>query len=244
MTIHILNSLTIRPYLTPIHGGVTILLVETDQGPILVDAGLGLSDHLRPTRMMRIYRWAYRASSGLGGTAFQLVQAFGYRPEQVGHILLTHLHLDHAGGLADFPQAKVHIFMTELAYIQSHPNWKYIPSHWAHRPDWVVHTPSGEKWLGLDAIRLDGLGLEMWMVPLPGHTPGHVGIALPDGDGWILYGGDALPYNARVDLVPAWLARHVIYHHAPRLRRFALAHPEVRLVAGHMSRGFYQNQLP
>lgn len=36
-----------------------------------------------------------------------------YRIEDVRHIVLTHLDLDHAGGLPDFPHAKVHVHATE-----------------------------------------------------------------------------------------------------------------------------------
>ena len=36
-----------------------------------------------------------------------------------GTIVLTHLDLDHAGGLADFPQATVHVSATELRALQA-----------------------------------------------------------------------------------------------------------------------------
>ena len=241
MTIHILNSLNISPYLTFIKGGVTFLLVETNQGPVLVDTGIGRRDHLHPSRRMRYYKYLYSASKGLERTAFHLIQKLGYRPQDIRHIVLSHLHLDHAGGLSDFPWAKVHIYNKEYKHVMARPNWKYEPAHWAHKPDWMPHKLIGEKWFDFNAIRLKGFEPELWLIPLPGHSPGHAGVAIRDGDGWILYGGDALPYNARVELVPRWFARYFMYHHAPRIREFVSAHPEVHLVAGHMALGFYEN---
>ena len=242
MTVHILNSLVIHPYLTPIIGGITCLLVETNRGPVLVDAGIGTRDQLEPAPRMGWYLRLYRASRGLERTAFNLVQKLSYRPQDVHHIIVSHLHLDHAGGLSDFPWAHVHVYKGEYDQILTRPNWRNLPGQWAHAPIWALHEKSGEKWLGLDAIQLKEFEPEIWLLPLPGHTPGHAGIAIRNGDGWILYGGDALPYNARIDLVPRWFARCCMYHHAPHLRGLIREYPEVRLVAGHMSLGYYENE--
>ena len=244
MTIHILNCLDIHPYFTWAKGGVTCLLIETNQGPVLVDAGIGLQDHKNPLRKMRLYQWFYRATTDTGQTAFHLVQQLGYKPEEVRHIILSHAHLDHAGGLRDFPHVSIHLLQREFDHIHNKPNWKYMPAHWTHRPDWQHHAPKGGKWFGLDAVRLERFVPEIWLLPLPGHTPGLAGVAVKDGSNWLLYGSDALPYNARIDLVPRWFARFFMYHHAPEIRALIAAHPEIQLVGGHMSQEFYASQNP
>jgi len=48
-------------------------------------------------------------------TAIRQVVGLGYSPEDVRHMVLTRLHLDHNGGLPDLPWAKVHAFATEYA---------------------------------------------------------------------------------------------------------------------------------
>ena len=237
--IRILNSLDIRPYFTWIRGGVTMLLVETDLGPVLVDTGVGVRDHLAPTFRMAWYKRIYRVSSGVEKTALQQIQELGYQPEDVRHIVISHLHLDHAGGLADFPWATVHILQDEIDLVQSKPSWRYIPSHWAHEPSWESHAKKGAKWLGFDAIQLKGFSPEIWLVPLPGHTRGLAGVAIQTTTGWLLYGSDALPYNARVDLVPRWFA-HFMYHHAPKIRRLIKKYPEIQIISGHMPKIFYE----
>lgn len=241
MTVHIFSSLDIRPYFTWIRGGVTLLVVETNQGPVLIDAGLGRQDHSDPNWRMRWYKNIYRASRGLEKTAFHLVQEIGYSPEALKHIVLTHAHLDHAGGLADFPWAKVHLLQKELDFLQNHSHWRYLPSHWAHQPKWQAHTPSGDKWFGFDAIQLDGFTPEIWLIPLMGHTPGLAGVAIQKENGWLLYGSDSLPYNARIDLVPHWFARFFMYHHAPRIRHLLKENPNIQLLSGHMPSRFYKN---
>jgi glyoxylase-like metal-dependent hydrolase (beta-lactamase superfamily II) len=56
-------------------------------------------------------------------TAYMQIKELGFNPQDVRHILVTHLDLDHAGGLSDFPEAKVHIFAPEFEAAMN-PNWR------------------------------------------------------------------------------------------------------------------------
>jgi glyoxylase-like metal-dependent hydrolase (beta-lactamase superfamily II) len=77
------------------------------------------------------------------------------------------------------------------------------------------------------------------MVPLFGHTRGHCGVAIQEGDGWLFQCADALPTNAQFDLAPDWLNRLAIGPHVPRIRAWAAHHAQVRLLAGHMWGSFF-----
>jgi glyoxylase-like metal-dependent hydrolase (beta-lactamase superfamily II) len=46
-------------------------------------------------------------------TAVEQVRVLRYTPDDVLHIVMTHLHFDHAGGLPDFPKAQVHVYAPE-----------------------------------------------------------------------------------------------------------------------------------
>jgi glyoxylase-like metal-dependent hydrolase (beta-lactamase superfamily II) len=51
---------------------------------------------------------------------------------------------------------------------------------------------SGETLFGLRNVReIEGLPPEILLVPLPGHTPGHAGVAVKGPRGWMLHAGDA-----------------------------------------------------
>ena len=54
------------------------------------------------------------------------------------------------------------------------------------------------------------------------------------------YIGDAAPINCEND-VPASLERFVLGPHAPRLRAFKAAHPEIRVTTGHMWLNFFED---
>ena len=73
----------------------------------------------------------------------------------------------------------------------------------------------------------------MYLIPLFGHTSGHCGVAVEEGQGWLFACADALPTNAQFDLGPDWLYRMVIGPHVPRLKTFSASHPQVRMLAGH-----------
>src|SRR2546429_4224699 len=61
------------------------------------------------------------------------------------------------------------------------------------RPRWMVNEiDGGEPWFGFRAVRdLPGLPPEILVIPLPGHTRGHIGVAVDTGAGWLLHAGDA-----------------------------------------------------
>lgn len=175
------------------------LLLDTGAGLVLVDSGYGIRDYTQPTRIVKIFNRIIGSVEDMEETALHQVRALGYEPEDVKHIFLTHMHLDHTGGLPDFPLAKVHAYEAELdtalhstGFISNF----YIDQHLAHDPDWEVHSKQGGKWHDLDFTpEFEFNNIRLFFVPLPGHSPGNcmVVLHLPD-DSYIVHGGDTFYY--------------------------------------------------
>src|SRR5262245_32803362 len=92
------------------------LLVETERdGLVLIDTGFGTRDVEGATRLRAAFRALAKPTLSHAETATAQVEALGYKPADVKHIVITHLDLDHAGGLADFSHAKVHLHAREHA---------------------------------------------------------------------------------------------------------------------------------
>lgn len=182
------------------------LLVERPDGLVLVDTGFGTADLARPARLGRTFVASMRPALDARETALAQVTALGFTADDVKHVVLTHLDVDHAGGLGDFPKAKVHVDAVEhLAAERPHTlveKRRYVRSQWAHHPDWVLHGSGGDDWFGFEGVKaIDDVVI---LVPLRGHTRGHCGVAVrrPDG-GWLLHAGDSYFYNGEVGTPPS-----------------------------------------
>lgn len=180
-----------------------LLLESSDGGLTLVDTGLGTADYRNISSRLgwefaRVYG---RPTLDPSLAAVEQIKDMGFSPGDVRHIVQTHLDLDHVGGLSDFPHALVHVHATELEAARRRHGLRgrkrYRPKMFAHDPKWRTYRHGGESWLGFDAVRqLEGLGDDILMVPLFGHTHGHCGIAVNTSDGWLLHAGDAY-FDAR-----------------------------------------------
>jgi len=203
MKIHHLNCGSVREIdptcegLPSAHAVNHCLLLETDTGLVLVETGLGLDDIHRPNETLGA-EWVQMAQPTLDEeeTAVRQLERRGFDPADVRHVLLTHLDVDHCGGLPDFPQAAVHVLDAELrAALAQAPSRRYRPAHWAHGPQWRTYESTDDTWFGLPAIRPAGLPGTIKLVPLGGHTAGHTGIAVHDDTRWLLHCGDAYYYH-------------------------------------------------
>jgi len=183
-----------------------VQLVETNEGLVLIDTGYGTEDVRHPhPRLSKFFHALLNIRFRMKETAKRQIQAMGYSPCDVRHIVLTHLDFDHAGGIEDFPHASVHVMDRELDFALRHRNGfiakrRYRPAQWDEVKDWRTYGNGGERWHHFDGVRqLDGLPPEILMVPLAGHTWGHAGIAIQSDQGWVLNAGDAYFYRKELD---------------------------------------------
>ncbi|WP_376087331.1 MBL fold metallo-hydrolase [Roseomonas sp. CCTCC AB2023176] len=212
MRLHVINCGCMRPYggrfwdgltngLGPARLACRCLVAEADDGLVLVDTGFGLRDIETPAERLPAMATADRPDLNPDDTAVARLRALGHRPEDVRHIVMTHLDFDHAGGIHDFPNATVHVHAFEAAAAVERAGvierQRYQP---AQLPaDMKTYDPRDARteWMGLQALALEhGAPSGILLVPLPGHTRGHCGVAIDtgraEGGGWVLHAGDAI----------------------------------------------------
>jgi glyoxylase-like metal-dependent hydrolase (beta-lactamase superfamily II) len=184
------------------------LLIETDSGLVLVDTGYGAQDIARPRdRLSRFFLALNRPQLRSEETAVAQVRRLGFDPNDVRHIVVTHLDFDHAGGIEDFPNARVHVTAREKEVADERKGGafvsrkRYRPQQWDDAANWSLYPlGGGERWFGFDAVRdLQGLPPEILLVPLAGHTWGHAGVAVREDSGrWLFYAADAYFQNGEI----------------------------------------------
>lgn len=230
------------------------LLLETaHDGLVLVDTGFGLRDmRQRGARLSAFFRRLNNIRYDTSLTAVAQVRRLSYQPDDVRHIVLTHLDFDHAGGLEDFPRATVHLMERELKSAEASTGFfgrrRFVPEQWKRVKRWQIYREQGEQWNGFNAVRtLRGLENEpLCLLPLAGHTLGHAGVAVQGPNGWLLHAGDAYFHSAEV--------RHAQRHCPPglrfyqwmmdtdgsarrrnqqRLRHLSLSRPDIELFCSH-----------
>ncbi|MEM9282240.1 MAG: MBL fold metallo-hydrolase [Verrucomicrobiota bacterium] len=166
----------------PINTGVNAYLLQSEKEIVLLDAG------------------GAGAMEPLGGLA-GLMTEVGVKPEEVTKILITHMHPDHIGGLlsdgvAVFPNASVHIHQADITSWTTEealtnapdafkPFFEFARSvYLAYQDQIVPFTEDTELVPGITTRHL------------PGHTAGHAGFLVADGDDPLLFWGDIVHVEA------------------------------------------------
>lgn len=178
---------------------VSFLLVHPGAGPVLVDTGMHPSVAVDPKQNFgRVPLLAFRnlAMEPSQATPAQL-RALGIEPPEVGVVLMTHLHVDHASAASEFPGA---------TFLVSAPEWRaatasrgtfhgYVRSQFDHAFDYRTIDFDGP---GADSFASFGQAVDVFgdgsvrAVFTPGHTHGHMSIVARLRSHEVLIAGDAM----------------------------------------------------
>lgn len=167
-------------------------LIEHPEGDWLVDAGQAFPF---PSPAMRqkdrtgtaLNRWLVRQSGpdGHAPSTAEALRLLNRNPEAPIRVLLTHLHIDHVDGLQELPRADVALHGLCLRRSFGAATRHLGP---AFRPRALEAGTSPFKAFP-QAIPISARG-DLWMIPTPGHTPGHASVLLRTAEADLFFAGD------------------------------------------------------
>ena len=175
--------------------------IEHDEGVIVVDTGQG--KHLLDTgnSLHPYIRWEVKFQIEREEEIGPRLRNLGISPKDVKPVVLTHLHMDHDGGLAHFPNTEVLVSRGELGRASGLGGRirGYLPNRW---PAWFDPVPIDLEpepfgtFAYTKRLTKDG---SVIAVSTPGHTSDHLSVVVLEGDVAIFLAGDT-SYNQELML--------------------------------------------
>ena len=170
----------------------TAYAIEHRDGVILVDAGASASLKRLP-RWHPYFRFAVRFDIEPNEEAGAQLRAIGIGPADVKRVVLTHMHIDHDGGLAAFLNSEILASPGELAIASGIAGRLrgYLPERWPESFDpkpLVLDNVAFGPFARSRRLTADGT---IVAVATPGHTRDHLSVIVEDGDQAVFIAGDA-----------------------------------------------------
>lgn len=141
-------------------------LVQHEDGNVLFDTGPHPALLTDPYSRLGEAAASFAVEMAPDDDVVSQLAKLGLDPTDVAHVVQSHLHFDHAGGLEFFPHATIYVQRRELQFA----HWPAVYQRGVYlRPDFD-HPLQWKELEGEHDIFGDG---RVVIVPTPGHTPGH-----------------------------------------------------------------------
>jgi N-acyl homoserine lactone hydrolase len=172
-------------------------LIEHEKGLVLFDTGIAPEAIDDP---VACYGQELADALGMTSTPEQRldrqIEALGYTCASVTHVISSHLHFDHSGGLHLFPDAKFYAGQGELAFA----HYPASLGSFCFMPDQIARF-SAYDWHEVPGVDVDLFGDgSIVLLFMPGHTPGELSLKVRLANRTFILTGDAVHLRQALDL--------------------------------------------
>jgi glyoxylase-like metal-dependent hydrolase (beta-lactamase superfamily II) len=171
---------------------ITAVLALTAEGPWLLDTGLAAEHARRPERVAAIYAYGAPEVAQGDDPLLDAIAACGVDHEGLAGVAVSHLHIDHSGGLRHFEHGPPIVVQgRELEFATASAG--EAEAYW--REDYVGRAL---RWEELDGDGPIAPGVDA--IATPGHSPGHMSYRVRTrGSGTLLFAVDAIDLQDNLD---------------------------------------------
>ncbi len=198
ISLHVLDYGSFRVHANDRIIGICGFLIQTDADEsVLVDTGFPrkyAEDKAAATKADRLYEFGEVLECEMTNMPAHQLNLAGVRPDQIDLHILTHTHIDHVGGLYDFPQAPILVSGEERRLTKPLYWGKIQPLEWPDQ-DYLVIEDDVD------------VGPNFRVLTVPGHAPGQLAMMLElPKTGPVLLTSDAISRPAEIDekFVGSW----------------------------------------
>jgi len=218
------------------------LVEHPGAGPVLIDTGLHPSVAAKPSASFgRVTLLAFRDLQMDDGQALPAqLRERGIDPQRVQAVVMTHLHVDHASGISEFPAATFVVSRAEWDAATTQGRFHgYVTRQFDHAFDYRLLD-----FEGADAGSFSGFARSFDLfgdgslraVYTPGHTLGHMSVVARTARGEVLVAGDAMFLRRTLDDVhlPARVEDEHLFRRSLReIQQYERETPDALIVPGH-----------
>jgi len=212
-------------------------------GPFVVDTGLHPSVSSAPAANLgRIVASAARPQLPAGQDLPAQLRSRGVEPRNIPLVVMTHLHIDHASGMAEFPGAT--FVLTENEWVaateDSRPLLRgYRTSHYDYAFDYRTVSYDGPS---IQSYATFGRTFDLFgdgsvrLASTAGHSIGHQSVICHLGERDLVIAGDAIYTYAQLedgDVAPRPADPHTYRRSLQELRLFHSRFPQALVIPGH-----------
>jgi glyoxylase-like metal-dependent hydrolase (beta-lactamase superfamily II) len=217
------------------------LVEHPTAGAILIDTGLHpVCERDVSANMGRTGKLLYEVRMEHDQALRFQLPARGIQPAEIRLVILTHMHIDHASAVSEFPGATFLLDKREWeAAAAGGALQGYNHRQFDHAFDWRAVDYEADpvaSFAGFGhTIDLFGDG-SVRLASTPGHTPGHQSVLLRTGHGEVLIAGDAAytERELRGEAQPLVVADdHLRRRSIREIRRFAQQTPDALVILSH-----------
>jgi N-acyl homoserine lactone hydrolase len=232
------------------------LVEHPGAGPLLIDTGLHASVAVKPAESFgRVTLLAFRELEMDAGQALPAqLRERDIEPAEVGTVVMTHLHVDHASGISELPEATFVLSRAEWDAATSQGRMHgYVKRQFDHAFDYRLRDFDGAVREGAGSARTGAISEpgsfsgfarsfdlfgdgSVRAVYTPGHTLGHMSVVLRTAAGEVLVAGDAIYLRRTLDdghLPFRTEDEHLFRRSLREIRQYVQETPDALVIPGH-----------